>query len=78
MRENGIKKVVHGSNGRTRRRNNIVLPGVKRVARDETKSIIDCWKLFFPGMVVDEILKCTNIYIFDILFVRISNGKEIA
>ncbi|CAI6376022.1 unnamed protein product [Macrosiphum euphorbiae] len=38
------------------------LPGVKRVARD-AKSIIDCWKLFFPDMVIDEIVKCTNIYL---------------
>jgi hypothetical protein len=51
------------SNSRTLRRNIVLhLPGVKRVARD-AKSIIDCWKLFFPDMVIDEIVKCTNIYL---------------
>lgn len=38
------------------------LPGVKRVARD-AKSITDYWKLFFPDSVIDEIVKCTDIYL---------------
>lgn len=41
------------SNSRTLRRNIVLhLPGVKRVARD-AKSIIDCWMLFFPDMVIN-------------------------
>lgn len=29
----------------------------------DAKSIIDCWKLFFSDMVIDEIVKCTNVYL---------------
>ncbi|KAL4088632.1 hypothetical protein QTP88_023721 [Uroleucon formosanum] len=48
---------------RTRRRNIVLhLPGVKRVARDAV-SILDCWKLYFTNSDVDNIVKCTNIYL---------------
>jgi len=48
---------------RTRRRNIVLhLPGVKRVARDAV-SILDCWKLYFPNSDIDNIVKCTNIYL---------------
>jgi len=51
------------TNSHTRRRSSVLhLPGVKRVAQN-AKSIIDCWKLFFPDIVIDEIVKYTNIYL---------------
>jgi len=51
------------SNVRTRRHNIVLhLPGVKRIARD-AKSVLDCWKLFFPDTVVIDIVECTNKYL---------------
>lgn len=50
-------------NVRTRSHNIILhLPGVKRYAKD-AKSIVDCWSLFFPDTVIEEIVSCTNIYL---------------
>jgi len=50
-------------NVRTRRHNIVLhLPGVKRIDKD-AKSVLDCWKLFFPDTVVIDIVECTNKYL---------------
>jgi len=48
------------------------LPGVKPHARN-AKTIIECWSLFFPDNVIQEIVTCTNIYLTN---VRINYGRE--
>lgn len=35
------------------------LPGVKGVAK-ESKTVVDCWKLFFPDKIIQYITDCTN------------------
>jgi len=45
---------------------------VKPHARN-SKTIIECWSLFFPDNVIQEIVKCTNIYLTKI---RINYGRE--
>lgn len=47
-----------------RGRENIIthLPGVKSVAKD-AKTRLECWKLFFPDHIIDNIVKYTNIYL---------------
>ena len=49
--------------GRTRRQNLVThLPGVKNVARD-ARSPLECWSLFFPDSVIQQIVDCTNDYL---------------
>lgn len=64
-KDNITKRNIDGPplNVRTRSHNIILhLPGVKRCAKD-AKSIVDCWSLFFPDTVIEEIVNCTNIYL---------------
>jgi len=46
--------------------------GVKPNARN-LKTILDCWSLFFPDNVIQEIVTCTNIYLAKI---KLNNERE--
>lgn len=61
--KDGTKWLVHKERkklGKTKRQNIVTqLPGVKGVAK-EAKTVLDCWKLYFPDEVIQHIVNCTN------------------
>lgn len=64
-KDNTTKWNIHGPslNVRTRSHNIVSqVPGVRRCAKN-AMSIIDCWSLFFPDIVIEEIVTYTNIYL---------------
>lgn len=50
----------HATLAKTARQNIVTqLPGVKGAAKN-LKTILECWKLFFPDSVIDQIVEYTN------------------
>ncbi|XP_063244872.1 piggyBac transposable element-derived protein 1-like [Bacillus rossius redtenbacheri] len=48
-------------NVRTRKHNIVIhQPGVKKVTKNSF-SVLECWKLFFPNNMIQEVVDCTNI-----------------
>lgn len=62
------KKTIWNKNppprNRRRLRSNIIshLPGVKTIAKT-AKTVFEVWNLFFDSQILDEIVRCTNVFI---------------
>lgn len=62
-RDNETRWLVHKMQeqpGKTKRKNIVTkLPGVNNVAKN-SKTVLDCWKLFFPDAIIENIVRYTN------------------
>lgn len=74
--KDGTKWLVHKIRkqpGKTSRQNIVTqLPGVKGIAKN-AKTILDCWKLFFPDEIIEYVTNCTNKQLDRM---RLSYGRE--
>uniref|UniRef100_A0A2S2QPD4 PiggyBac transposable element-derived protein domain-containing protein n=1 Tax=Sipha flava TaxID=143950 RepID=A0A2S2QPD4_9HEMI len=59
--KDGTKWLIHKPQTTKTARQNIItkLPGVKGAAKN-SKTILDCWKIFFPDNIIIYIVECTN------------------